>query len=436
MALDRKLFLEAEKLSDWRLLIKADDANLNEEYRQAAVFAAAALSRSGLTVYFRYPQLINAYFAERKLGDRVVAERAGRQFDEIASVPREIWRAQWASAMHDTRVFLGDAKPDDPIRYPMPEPYTPPVGDGFWQTGDPAKMGWKEPAIQALKEHVKLCQETGADGCLVVYRGKIVSEWQSPRYFWPMFAMSSTKSITGLLTGMARGDGKIDSVDDPVGKYLSEWREGRRGRATVRHVLTMTSGLGEITEDEWEKFWEDHNTFVLNKTPKDEPGEKWEYSNVGVQLLSPLLDRALGEPVQDYAAQRLFEPLGMDETELYVNRHGNAITYADCMTTCRDMARLGLLMLHDGRWQGKQIVPADWVRESVQPCKHKDDYGYLWWLYERPKGFAMLGYLHNDCYCFPQKDLVIVRMQWSSYLFEKGVYGDRALKLFERMGSD
>src|SRR5206468_453471 len=99
-----------------------------------------------------------------------------------------------------------------------------------------------------------------------------------------------------------------------------------------------------------------------------EPGTRFEYSNEGVQLLSPLLDRAAGEPIQNYARRRLFEPLGMLDTRLNVDVKGHAWTYADMKTTSRDFARIGLLMLRRGSWKGARIVPEEWIDLSTTPA--------------------------------------------------------------------
>ena len=135
--------------------------------------------------------------------------------------------------------------------------------------------------------------------------------------------------------------------------------------------------------------------------PTSEPGSRWDYSNEGVQLLSPILEKAAGVPLQDYARERLFRPLGMDETRLRLDAKGHAWTYADAETSLRDFARLGELMRNKGRWRGRQVVPEAWVDASTQPCPRNTSYGYLWWLIDNPKGFAARGYLDTNCYVFP-----------------------------------
>ena len=289
-------------------------------------------------------------------------------------------------------------------------PHTaPPVrDDGFWRSAEPRMVGVRP---DALAEHRELCMRSAADACLVIRKGRIVQEFYSPRYRTPMMAMSSTKSVTGLLVGMLFDDGRIKSIDDPVCKYVPEWCSGRRGKVTIRHLLSMTSGLPRMFED-GVGYASDKNAFVVGLEPSAEPGTAWAYSNEGVQLLSPLLDKAAGEPIQDYARRRLFGPLGMRETRLHLDPKGHAWTYADMETTARDFARLGLLMLGGGVWEGKRIVSRDWVEQSTKPSQtFAPYYGLLWWLVESPRGYAAVGNLDTNLYVFPEEELVVVRMQ-------------------------
>src|SRR5215469_234972 len=139
----------------------------------------------------------------------------------------------------------------------------PPAHDGFWKTADPATLGLD---VEALDRHREHAEKSGAHAVLVVYKDQIVSEWYSPRYREKMPTMSSVKSWTGLLVGMLIADGKIGSVDDPVSKYLPEWAEGEKAQVTLRHLLTMSSGLKrrlgkEPGEDQSVGFVADKNAF-------------------------------------------------------------------------------------------------------------------------------------------------------------------------------
>ncbi len=301
--------------------------------------------------------------------------------------------------------------------------------DGFWQTGDPAALG---VSITVLEQHRKLCEASGADACLVVAREKIVQEFYSPRYREPMMAMSSTKSVAGILVGMLIDDGKIKSIDEPVCRYVSEWCAGEKAKVTLRHLLSMTSGLPRVFEEGVGSV-SDKNSFVINFPLKFEPGKSWNYSNEGVQLLSPILDKAAGEPVQNYARRRLFAPLGMAETRMHLDSKQHAWLYADMKTTARDFARIGLLMLNKGKWKNRQIVSEKWIEQSTAASQNLNPgYGLLWWLDKDSQSFAAQGYLDTDLYVFPQQDLVVVRMQ-SKPAAGQAAYRKAAALLFKEM---
>jgi CubicO group peptidase (beta-lactamase class C family) len=292
-----------------------------------------------------------------------------------------------------------------------------------------------DPELNAivLKAHQELCERTGADACLVIHHDRIVQEWYSTRYKVPMYAMSSTKSVAGLLTGMLIDDGHLQSVDVSVCSVIATWCSGIRARVNLRHLLTMTSGL-PMMRDSSVGFVNDKNAYVLRLLPTAEPGTTWAYSNEGAQLLSPILDRIAGEPIQDYARRRLFGPLGMDSTRLHVYPD-HAWTYADMETTARDFARLGILMLREGKWNGLQVVSSAWIKRSTQSSQLLNPrYGLLWWIDPEIHGYAAHGHLDTDIHVIPDLDLVVVRMQSKPFAgVAEGQYEVEGLKLFRAM---
>jgi len=314
---------------------------------------------------------------------------------EIAGLRREIPGAPAAPAPVVTATQSGP-------------PAIAPAVDRFWKVASPATMGLD---ATALNRHRLLCERTGADACLVIYRGTIVQEWYSSKYVEPIGAMSSTKSITGLLTGMLIADRKIGGIDDPVCKFLPSWCAGIRGRVTVGHLLSMTAGLPAMP-DSSVGYKKEKNVYVMSLQPTSEPGTTWAYSNESAQLLSPILDKAAGGSIAQYARARLFEPLGMTHTNLKVDASHEAWTYAEMATTPRELARIGLLMLNRGVWQGRRIVSENWVDAATHASQSLNrGYGLLWYVDPVAKAFATHGHLDTSMHVIPDLDLIVVRMQ-------------------------
>ena len=363
--------------------------------------------------------------------DEMISE--GRLFQvQCGSLPATHWaQLEVAAALADTmEIAVGkDGSASSRAAGSDRTGTSSPSKDDDWRTITP-EAAELDPAV--LEEHRALCERSSADACIVVRRGALVQEWYGPRYREPIRAMSSTKSVTGLLAGMLAADGKL-AVTDPVARFIPEWGAGAAAGVTIQHLLSMTSGLPDPPPGAKEVgSVRDKEAHVFGLPLAAQPGTAWAYSNDGVFLLSPVLDRAAGEPIEEYALRRLFLPLGMKRTRMHVYPTGQAWTHADLETTPRDLARIGALMLQDGQWGGRQVVPADWVQQSVTPSQALNPrYGLLWWL-DVPEGFAARGYLNTNVYVFPGADLVIVRMQ-SKPQPGAARYEPDAFSLFKRM---
>jgi CubicO group peptidase (beta-lactamase class C family) len=328
------------------------------------------------------------------------------------------------------------AKPDTRgIELLMAPPFSDSNADGFWETANAAGLGI-DP--EALKRHIALCRETGADSQIVISDGRIVSEWYSERYRLPVYAMSSTKAVTALLVGRLLGTGGIGSLDDTVGRYAPEWSGGLRDRVTIGHILRHASGMTrKLERGKSVGFEADKTGFVLGLEPEREPGTEYHYSNEAVQLLDAVIESASGMGTAAFARAELFEPLGMADSSLNLDAMGHAWTYADMRTTARDMARVGQLMLEGGAWRGERVIGESFVAEATSPSATNPEMGYLWWiLYAGGAriGYYASGYLNTDIYVLPAKRMVIVRTQAPKGGYtgsnESGDYFKRAMGIF------
>jgi CubicO group peptidase (beta-lactamase class C family) len=235
--------------------------------------------------------------------------------------------------------------------------------------------------------------------------------------------MSSTKSVSALLIGMLIDDGKITSIDDAVSKYIPEWSSGKKAKVKIRHLLSHTAGFKTYNGRDSVGYKADKNRHVINLPLTYEPGTKFIYSNEGVQLLSPIMDKAAGEPIQNYAKRRLFDPLGLKNTSLNLDSKKHSWTYADMKSTPEEFALIGQLMIQKGLWNNQKLISEKWIKLMTAPSQDLESMvGLLWWLFPSEtrapkkgdlygKGFATLGYLDTDMYVFPSNELVIVRTQ-------------------------
>jgi len=254
-----------------------------------------------------------------------------------------------------------------------------------WRHADPRKLGFDPRALRRIARAAKPSQTT----CLLVARkGKVVGEWN-----WggvaadtPREVFSVTKSVTSTLVGQAEADGDL-RVNQPAARYIEEWWGTKSGGVTIRDILSNDSGRHWDAGTDYGGLpqAEDRTQFAIDLKQQYPPGKVWAYNNAAVQTLDRVISTATGQPTRDYAASRLFGPLGMTHTRMTPDPAGNTNTFFGMQTTCEDLARFGYLFLRHGRWGNEQVVPRAWVRDAVggpsQP--HNAAYGLLWWLNRR-----------------------------------------------------
>ncbi len=139
----------------------------------------------------------------------------------------------------------------------------------------------------------------------------------------------------------------------------------------------------------------DRTQFAIDLDQEYPPGEVWAYNNAAIQTLDRVISRATGQTTREYAAERLFAPIGMAHTQMTADPAGNTNTFFGMQTTCEDMARFGYLFLRKGRWGDERIVPRSWVLAATgRPSQeHNAAYGFLWWLNRRG---PIIGALSTD----------------------------------------
>lgn len=250
---------------------------------------------------------------------------------------------------------------------------------------------------------------------------------------------SVTKTVAGMLVGLAV-DRKLLRPETPVLPYFRElhplaYADPRKEKITVEDFLTMSSLL-ECDDDnqnsrgneermylieDWSRFAADlpiRGFPEWQPRPEQSPyGRAWSYCTAGVTLLGPLLEKVSGQSVQDFAAANLFKPLGIDKVKWQYQPQGTAMTGGGLQLRSIDLMKLGQLYLDGGRWDGKQVIPAEWVKRSIAPhanAREGIDYGYLWWLQtfkannRAVQAYGMAGSGGNKVFVLPELDAVVV----------------------------
>jgi CubicO group peptidase (beta-lactamase class C family) len=296
-------------------------------------------------------------------------------------------------------------------------------------------------------------RRTSSTSFLVVYDDRVVYEG----YFGGTgrdtlhTTWSVAKSFLSTLVGIAIEEGLIGGVDDPVTEYVPELarRDPRFERITIRHLLTMSSGMRYWDTDFPWPFADDTYTYYApdlrelaleGSEVEGPPGREFLYNNYNPLLLGLVLERVSGTSVADYMATRLWQPLGAEHDaswSLDSEWSGFEKMESGVNATAADYARFGLAFLHGGEWGGSRIVSEDWVREATARDTRTDPagrYQYFWWVEEeQPRRFYALGNLGQYIYVAPDAGTVVVRTgtDW-------GVDNDTWLKVFrniaDRMG--
>ncbi len=208
---------------------------------------------------------------------------------------------------------------------------------------------------------------------------------------------SVSKSIISACVGIAISQGKIKSVDQPVFDFFEDYIEYKnegRENLTIKHLLTMTSGLKwneEVPYDNPENSEiqminsGDGIGFVLSRELTSEPGAIWQYNGGTTELLAEIVKRVSGKNIHEFAKEFLFEPIGILKSEWTISPATNSPAAASGLRlTARDMLKFGILYLHLGKWGTKQILPKEWVKESLTSQITRPEgggYGYQFWVF-------------------------------------------------------
>ena len=244
---------------------------------------------------------------------------------------------------------------------------------------------------------------------------------------------SMAKTVTAMLVGIAIAEGRIRSVDDPAAAYVPGLEGFEYGRTPIRHLLQMSSGVrfleeysgrDDVSKLARETFVQLAQGGVSAVTPFNErvvpSGTKFSYASVETQVLGLVLRAATGRPVAAYLEEKIWQPIGAEADATWIiDKSGQEATFCCLNAVLRDYARLGLLLAHGGNWRGRQLIPAQWIRDATtvradQPHLRPGTatgffgYGYQTWIVPGERVFAFLGVRGQTIYVYPESRLVMV----------------------------
>lgn len=285
-----------------------------------------------------------------------------------------------------------------------------------------------------LNEWIK---RTDTTGIIVIKDGNVVFEnyYHGNNKLSHAIVFSVSKSFVSFLIGVALEEGKIESLHDPVDKYVPDLKGSGYEDVSIKNVLQMSSGI---------KFTEDYHDlksdiarlaaavsvgsldkFIASLKNERTPGSYNKYVSADTQVLSMVLKEATNKSLTDYMQEKLWSQLGAeDNAEWLTDKYGTEMALGGLNVTIRDLARFGLLYLNKGQnFKGEQLVSSDWIEASVTPdAPHlmpgRDNpnsewilgYGYQWWIPEIPEGdYAAIGIYGQFIYVHPEFNVVIAK---------------------------
>ena len=340
-----------------------------------------------------------------------------------------------------------------------------------WPTSTPAAEGLDAAVLERFHADLAAGKYGSVDSMLVIRHGKVVFERTYPHdydtiyakeaaepgplnandptgpynYFNPWWhpfyrrgdlhtMQSVTKTITSIVIGVATARKEFPPLDTPVLQFFDAAKvanvDERKRRMTLRHLLTMTSGLDWDEDLPYADPKNDSSRmeagfdwvrYTIDRPMAQEPGATFKYSSGVTQLLSHIFRLATKQDIEEYAQRHLFTPLGIDRYFWKRSPTGLVDTEGGLFLRPRDVAKLAYLYVKNGVWDGKPIVQPDWVKQSLAPSIGVGDgvqYGYKWWLYPYSKGDSRLAWGGSGLggqrpIYFPDYDLLVVFTGWN-----------------------
>jgi CubicO group peptidase (beta-lactamase class C family) len=327
------------------------------------------------------------------------------------------------------------------------EPAAGPAASTDLAEARPAEVGVDPQRLTRLSEWIR-DQKLDVRSFLVVKDDKLVFERYGDgldrAYNYELYSV--TKTVTSLVFGILAGEGKI-GPDDKIATWIlkahPEFKDALEDKQDLelRHLLSMSSGLYyKQVEGTDPLYYSAPNRLqvALTTVAKVPPATQFEYTDANPVLVGAAISTAAGEPEDKLAEERLFKPLGMQNYHWTgADQTGSVSGGWGLRLRAVDMAKLGLVMLHGGQWQGRQVVPKSWIGQMSTPSATAKDYGYYCWInhiVETEPEFGAMGFKGQFITVLPKENAVVVMT--SILPTEGGLRDATYLNLYRRMVND
>jgi len=254
---------------------------------------------------------------------------------------------------------------------------------------------------------------------------------------------SCTKQVMGVITGIAADKGLITNINDPISAYFDSEIQNHQDKAdiTIRNLLTMKSGIDYSNEDQTDELLrqipDNSVEFILNRPINSPQGTEFQYNDGNPHLMSALIQKMAGKPVDEFADEWLFSKIEMTNYNWVRYKDGVSLGGFGIETTPRELSKIALCVADRGKWKGQQIISSDWIDEmtSVQTQINNFDYsfGYLWWIDGSRNINFMWGVGGQFVFIVPDKNLVIVMTSFPNTKGEYEIQADEALSIVDRI---
>ncbi|MEN6417771.1 MAG: serine hydrolase [Clostridiaceae bacterium] len=305
----------------------------------------------------------------------------------------------------------------------------------------PESQGVPSARVAAFLNDMRDDPTLDMHGVLVLKNGKLITEAAFGAYDQHVWHIthSECKSITSLAIGILIGEGKLkleDKLIDIFAGRVSRINQLTHRNITVKHLLTMTSGItfneaGSVTETDWVKCF-------LESAVLKEPGTSFNYNSMNTYMLACIIKQITGEGLTDYLTPRLFAPLGITNFFWEKCPMGNEKGGWGLYILPEDIAKIGQMVLDGGTFEGKQIVPEEWIKEATRsqaatPKTLGDyDYGYQIWVGRNERSFLFNGMFGQNVLGFFDTGVLLVSNAGNNELFQQSNYYALATKHFSR----